>query len=60
MKNLYKLFLVLVLIFVGFLLLLAGLKLIELALNLILYLGIALLTLSVIYYFIYPNEKGGE
>lgn len=61
MDNIYKLFLVILLIFAGSLLVLAGTNLIELSLELLLYLGLGLLALAGVYFFIYPNKKkGGE
>lgn len=60
MDNFYKLILVVLLIFAGALLVLAGTKLIELSLNLLLYIGVGLLILAAVYYYIYPKKKGGE
>lgn len=60
MTKLYKLILVTLLVFSGLLLVLAGTKLIQLSLDLLLYLGIGLLSTAIVYYFLYPEKKGGE
>ncbi len=64
MASSYRLILVILLIFSGFLLILAGIKLIDLSTDLLLYLGIGLLTLAVVTYFAGNlnkyTKKGGE
>ena len=52
-QNIKKMLLVGLLILVGLLLVLAGFGLVSIAQNLILYLGLGLLILAVIYYIIY-------
>ena len=64
MASSYRLILVILLIFSGFLIILAGIKLIDLSTDLLLYLGIGLLILSVVTYFSGNlnkyTKKGGE
>lgn len=60
MFDLKRLLLVILLIFAGTLLILAGTNLIELSKDLLLYLGIGLVVLAVSYYFLLKEKRGGE
>ncbi len=60
MSGLKKSILVLLLTFAGVLLVLAGLKLIQLSLDLLLYLGIGLVSLAFLSYLLYPTSGGDK
>lgn len=57
MANFRKLLLLVLLIFSGIVLILAGTNLIEVSKNLNLYLGIGLIILAIAYYFLFPSGK---
>lgn len=57
MANFKKLLLIVLLIFSGVLLILAGTNLIEVSKDLNLYLGIGLIILAIAYYFLFPSGK---
>lgn len=61
MGNWKKILLIVLLVFAGLLLTLAGANLIELSKDLLLYLGIGLIILAILYYFLLNEpKKGGE
>ncbi len=57
MANFKKLLLIVLLIFSGVLLILAGTNLIEVSKDLNLYLGVGLIILAIAYYFLFPSGK---